>query len=58
MSVLAMSAEQRAERETAQRQSQNARHWKRFQAVVLRADGLPVAVVARTLGCSQAKVSN
>jgi transposase len=44
--------------EAAQRQSGNVRHWKRYQAVLLRADGLPVAVVAQTLGCSQASVTN
>jgi transposase len=58
MSVLAMTAEERAELETAQRQSRNVRHWKRYQAVLLRADGTPVAVVAQTLGCSRVSVSN
>ena len=58
MSVLAMTAEQRAELETAQRQSKTVRHWKRFQAVLLRAEGMSVVVVAQTLGCSQASVSN
>jgi transposase len=58
MSVLAMTAEQRAELETAQRQSRNVRHWKRYQAVLLRAEGTSVAIVAQTLGCSQASVSN
>jgi hypothetical protein len=52
--MVAMTAEQRAELETAQRQSQNVRPWKRYQAVLLRADGMPVAVVAQTLGCSWA----
>lgn len=58
MSVLVMTAEQRAELETAQRQSRNVRHWKRYQAVLLRAEGTPVAVVARTLGCSRVSVSH
>jgi transposase len=58
MSVLAMTVEQRAELETAQRQSRNVRHWKRYQAVLLRAAGTCVAIVAQTLGCSQASVSN
>jgi transposase len=58
MSGLAMSAEQRAEVEAAQCQRLTVRHWKRYQAVLLRADGLPVAVVAQTLGCSQASVTN
>jgi transposase len=55
--MVAMTAEQRAELETAQRQSQNVRPWKRYQAVLLRADGMPVAVVAQTLGCSRVSVS-
>ncbi len=58
MSVLVMTAEQRAELEAAQRQSKNVRHWKRYQAVLLRAEGTPVAVVAQTLGCSRVSVSN
>jgi Homeodomain-like domain len=57
MRVLAMTAEQRAELETAQRQSRYVRHWKRYQAVLSRADGMPVAVVAQTLGCSRVSVS-
>lgn len=55
---LAMTDEQRAEVEQAQRQSRNVRHWKRYQAVLLRAAGTPVAVVAQTLGCTQTSVSN
>lgn len=58
MSVVAMTAAQRAALETAQRQSKNVRHWKRYQAVLLRADGTPVAVVAQTLGCTRTSVSN
>jgi transposase len=57
MSRLAMTAEQRAEVETVQRQSRTVRHWKRYQAVLLRADGMPLAVVAQTLGCSRVSVS-
>jgi transposase len=58
MSVVVMTEEQRAEVEAAQRQSRKVRHWKRYQAVLLRTGGMPVAVVAQTLGCSQASVSN
>ena len=58
MSVVTMTAEQRAELETAQRQSKTVRHWKRYQAVLLRADGTPVAIVAQTLGCTRTSVSN
>lgn len=46
MSALAMTAEQRAELATEQRQSRNMRHWKCSQAVLLRTDGMPLAVVA------------
>jgi transposase len=52
-----MTAEQRAEVEGAQRASRNVRHWKRFQAVLLRADGMPVTVVAQTRGCHEASVT-
>jgi transposase len=58
MSRLAMSAEQRSELEVAQRQSPHVRHWKRYQAVLLRAEGTPAAVVAQTLGCCEASVTN
>jgi transposase len=58
MSRLAMTEEQRAAVEAAQRQSRNVRHWKRYQAVLLRAEGTPVAVVAQTLGCTQTSVCN
>jgi transposase len=57
MSRLEMTAEQRAEVEAAQRQSKTVRHWKRYQAVLLRAEGTPVAVVAQTLGCTPTSVS-
>lgn len=55
---LAMTKEQRAEVVAAQRDSRNVRRWKRYQAVLLRAEGTPVAVVAQTLGCTQTSVSN
>jgi len=34
------------------------RHWRRYQAVLLRADGVALATVAQTLGCTQASVCN
>jgi len=34
------------------------RHWRRYQAVLLRADGVLLATVAQTLGCTQASVCN
>jgi hypothetical protein len=58
MPRLEMTAEQRAEVEAAQRENRNVRHWKRYQAVLLRAGGTPLAVVAQTLGCSEASVIN
>lgn len=58
MRGMEMTAEQRAELAVAQRQSKTVRHWRRYQAVVLRADGMAVAVVAQTLGCSRASVSH
>jgi transposase len=58
MQGITRSGEQRAELETAQRQSRNVRHWKRHQAVLLRGDGMPVMIVAQTLGCSRASVTN
>jgi hypothetical protein len=58
MRQVELSAEQRAELETAQRQSKHVRHWKRFQAVLLRAERTPVALVAQTLGCMPTSVSN
>jgi transposase len=44
--------------ERAQARSPQVRHWRRYQAVLLRAAGVPVAEVARDLGCSEASVSN
>lgn len=49
---------ERAELEAAQRQRPTVRHWRRYQAVVLRAAGTPVAVIARTLGCCEQSVTN
>jgi transposase len=58
MSGLAMTDDQRAELAGAVRTSRTVRHWKRYQAVLLRADGTSVAVVAKTLGCSEDSVTN
>ena len=55
---LALSEQERAELVGAQRSSRNVRHWRRYQAVLLRADGVPLATVAQTLGCTQASVCN
>jgi transposase len=56
--TVAVTDEQRVELETAVRASRNVRHWKRYQAVLLRAAGTPVAVVAKTLGCCEDRVTN
>lgn len=55
---LALTDEQRAELEAAQRHSRQVRHWRRYQAVLLRAEGVPVAAVAHTLGCTETSVYN
>jgi transposase len=55
---LTLTPDDRAALEAAQLQSQKVRHWRRYQAVLLRADGVAVAVVAQTLGCTQTSVYN
>ncbi len=55
---LSLTAEQRATLEAAQARSRNVRHWRRYQAVLLRADGVPVATVARSLKCTETSVYN
>src|SRR5262245_13548722 len=53
-----LSREERSVLEAAQARHPKIRHWRRYQAVLLRADGVPVTEVARDLGCSQASVTN
>lgn len=55
---LSLTAEQRAALQAAQARSRTVRHWRRYQAVLLRADGVPVATVARTLNCTETSVYN
>ena len=55
---LTLSEEDRKALERTQAHSPNVRHWRRYQAVLLRAAGVPVMEVARDLGCSEASVSN
>jgi putative transposase len=55
---LTLSEAERAELVAAQGASQTVRHWRRYQAVLLRGDGVPLATVAQTLGCTQASVCN
>jgi hypothetical protein len=54
---LTLSEEERNALEVAQARRPKVRHWRRYQAVLLRATGVPVAEVARDLGCSEASVS-
>jgi transposase len=54
--ILSQSARQALT--TAQRQSGNVRHWRRYQAVLLRAEGLSVRQVAQSLGCTETSVYN
>ncbi len=55
---LTLSEDERSALKAAQAHSPKVRHWRRYQAVLLRSAGVPVAQVARDLGCSQASVSN
>jgi transposase len=55
MSV-ALTESQRADLEAAASAEKGVRRWKRYRAVLLRGDGLTVAAVATTLGCSEASV--
>ncbi len=47
---------QRADLEAAAAAEKGVRRWRRYRAVLLRGEGMPVATVARTLGCGQASV--
>lgn len=55
---LRLNTEERSALLTAQGQSRNVRHWRRYQAVLLRAAGVPVKQVAQALGCTETSVSN
>lgn len=55
---LSLTAEQRATLQVAQARSRQVRHLRRFQAVLLRADGVPVVTVARSLKCTETSVYN
>jgi transposase len=55
---VSLSEEDRAALEAAQRTSRSVRHWRRYQAVLLRGEGVPLATVAQTLGCTPASVCN
>jgi transposase len=55
---LILSAEERATLLAAQRKRPGIRHWRRYQALVLRAEGLSVAQVAQALSCTETSVYN
>ncbi len=55
---LLLMADERATLKAAQARRLKARHWRRYRAVLLRTAGPPVAVVAPTLGCSEASGSS
>ena len=55
---LTVSEGERAALRAAQARSPKVRHWRRYQAVLLRADGVPVAAVARDLDCTETSVCN
>lgn len=55
---LTLTTDQRAALQAAQARSRTVRHWRRYQAVVLRADRVPVATIAQTLNCTETSVYN
>src|SRR5260221_1141917 len=56
--ALTVTEEERRALEAAQAKSRAVRHWRRYQAVLLRADALPAAEVARVLRCTETSVCN
>jgi len=55
---LTVSKTERIALETAQAKSPKVRHWRRYQAVLLRAEGMLVKDVARVLGCTETSIYN
>src|SRR5260370_25316314 len=55
---LTVSQDERAALEAAQAGSRKVRQWRRYQGVLLRAQGLFVKDVASALGCTEASVYN
>jgi hypothetical protein len=53
---LTLTAAERAALQAAQAQSRAIRHWRRYPAVLLRAEGGPVATIAQTLACTATSV--
>src|SRR5258708_23001807 len=56
--ALTVTEEERRALEAAQAKSRAVRHWRRYQAVLLRADGLAGAEVARVLRGTETSVCN
>lgn len=54
--AVTLTPQQRAELDAAVRAEQGVRRWRRYQAVLLLADGDAPATVARTLRCSRASI--
>jgi len=55
---LRVTEEERGRLVAAQRGSRGVRQWRRFQAPLLRAEGLPVTAVAQALSCTETSVCN
>lgn len=55
---LTLTLDERAALEAAQRRSPKVRHWRRFHAVLLRGEGVPVETIAQTLDCTETSVYN
>jgi transposase len=55
---LTLSKTERAALEAGQARSPKVRHWRRYQAVLLRAEGMLVKDVARVLGCTETSIYN
>ena len=55
---LTVSKAERAALETAQVRCPKVRHWRGYQAVLLRAEGMLVKDVARVLGCPETSIYN
>ncbi len=55
---ISLSEEERAQLQAAQHACQGVRQWRRYQAVLLRADGMSLVAVAQALDCTPASVCN
>lgn len=53
---ITLTAQQHRDLETAAAAERRVRRWRRYRAILLRAEGLTVPAVATALGCSQASV--